>query len=102
MTTKQLIPRNCFLLPLLGLLIAGAGASFFDQRASHAAANPLAEAKTDLMVRVLVLEEKRSVNLTIKGSYRIWALPSGRLLKSGSTLAAEMVAPTAAGLRLGK
>ena len=54
------------------------------------------------MVRVLVSENKKSLNITIRGAYRLWALPSRQLLKSGNSLPVEMLTATSGKMKLGK
>ena len=63
---------------------------------------PAPVVKAKAFVRVLVTEEKRTLSVTVKGDYKIWALPSGQLLKKGNDLQAVVITPTPAGLKLGK
>src|SRR3989338_7793848 len=53
------------------------------------------------VVRVLVAEDKKFLNVSIKGSYRIRALPNGQLLQKGNSLIAMALLPTAMGFKLG-
>src|SRR3989338_3991432 len=99
---RSKIILSVFLLPLICAAVFLSAASIFFPHASDATAAPPAKPRTDALVRVLILEEKRSVHVTVKGSYRIWGLPSGQLLKSGKGLQAQTVIPTATGLRVGK
>ena len=99
---NKIFQRNHCIADALFSLLPAVAAMVLIGAPSHAATNPAAGSKTNLMVRVLVVEEKRTLNVTIKGAYRIWALPAGRLLKKGKGLPVEQLLPTANGLRLGK
>ncbi len=52
-------------------------------------------------VRVLVAENKPSLNITIKGKYTVRVLPSNKVAKIGEGLQGVSLAPTPRGLRLG-
>ncbi len=52
-------------------------------------------------VRVLVAEDRKSLEVTIKGAYRIWALPSKQLLKKGDSLSLVTLTPISGGIKLG-
>lgn len=51
---------------------------------------------------MLVAEDKRKLDVTIKGAYRIWAFPSRKLIKSGKYLNGLSLTPTSRGIKLGK
>lgn len=99
---KKKFQKKPIIAGALFSLLLVSGAIGFVNAASYAASNPVTGPKINLMVRVLVVEEKRALNVTIKGAYRIWALPAGQLLKEGRGLPVEALLPTANGLRLGK
>ncbi len=53
-------------------------------------------------VRVLVAEDRTSINVTIKGKYIVRVLPSNKVAKNGQGLQGERLSPTSRGIRLGK
>ena len=57
--------------------------------------------KSISMVRVLVAGDEKALSVSIKGAYRLLALPSKQLIKNGNSLPAARLITTERGIRLG-